>query len=82
VARPLCLLYQTLSTNPLGTEYSRQSLPAVGIWTPEHDHLNLNAQPNSSPEIVHKTEAVLAVAEDNMKRAQRMGCCGLAAAAT
>ena len=82
VARPLYLLYQTLSTTRLVTECSRRSLLAVGIWIPEHDHLNLNAQPNSSLEIAHKTEEVLAVAEDNMKRDQRMDCCDLAAAAT
>ena len=82
VARPLYPLYQTPSTTRLVTECSRQSLPAVGIWIPEHDHLNLNAQPNSSLEVAHKTEAVLAVAEDSMTRGQRMGCCDLAAAAT
>lgn len=82
VARPLYLLYQTLSTTRPVTECSRQSLLAVGTWIPERDHLNLNAQPNSSLGIVHKTEAVLAVVEDNMRRGQRIGCCDLAAAAT
>ena len=82
VARPPYLLYQTLSTTRLVTECSRRNLPAVGIWIPVHVHLHLNAQRNSSLEIVHKTVAVLVVEEDNMKRGQRMGCCDLAAAAT
>ena len=82
VARPLYLLYQTLSTTRLVTECSRQNPPGVGIWILEHDHLNLNAQPNSSLGIGHKTEVVLAVAEDNMRRGQRIGCSDLAAAAT
>jgi hypothetical protein len=81
VARPPYLLYQTLSTTRLVAECSRQSLPAVGTWIPEHDHLSLNAQPNSSLGIAHKTEAVLAVAEDNMRRGQRISCRDLAAAA-
>ena len=68
------------STNRLAIEYSRRSLSAAGTWIPGRDHLNLSALPGSSLGIVHKTEAVLAVAEDNMTRDQRMGCCDLAAA--
>ena len=79
-ARPLYLLYQTLSTTRLVAECSRQRLPTVGTtWIPEHDHLSLNAQWGSSLGIVHRTEAVLVVAGDNMRRGQRMG---LAVAAT
>jgi len=82
VARPLYLLYLTLSTTRLVTGCYRQSLPAVGTLIPEDGHLNLNAYSSSSLGFVHKTEAVLAVAVDNMRKGQHMGCCGLAAAAT
>lgn len=37
-------------------------------------------QPNSNPGTAHKTEAVLVVVGDNMRRGQRRDGCGLAAA--